>query len=445
MKTFCVSLVVLMTGLVVASTAMAGPRIEHWQTSNGARVYFVAAPEIPMLDLRVVFAAGSARDGAHAGLASFTNGLLNEGAGELDANGFSEQLSATGAIMGLGAERDMAYASLRTLADGAPAQRALALFVSALATPRFDAAAVARDKARTLVGLKHKEQSPAALSEDVFYATVYPKHPYGSPPDGTPASVSALTREDIHAFHKQYYVARNAVIAIVGALDRRRATALAEQLSVALPAGERAPALAPVETPVAQQKHVEFPSIQSHVMLGMPGISRGDPDYFSLLVGNHALGGNGLVSLLFEEVRNKRGLSYGVSSYFIAMAQAGPFIAQLQTDRRQQDQALTVLRDTIRQFIEHGPPAASFESARQNLIDSFPLRVASNHQIAEYLAMIGFYDLPLDYLETFTTKVAAVTPVMVKDAFARRVPFAGLTTVVVGRAANDNKDAATAQ
>lgn len=425
--------------LLPSAAVLAGPHIEQWQTSNGARVYFVAAPEIPMIDTRVVFAAGSARDGAQAGVASLTNGLLNEGAGELDANAFNDALSALGAVLGHGAERDMAFASLRTLAEGEHARRALELFVLALAKPRFDQSAIDRDKARTLVALKHKEQSPDAIAEDVFYASLYPGHPYGSPPEGTQASVTALSREDIRAFHARYYVARNAVIAIVGATDKAGASAIAEQLSQALPSGERAVALPAVALPKAETKHVEFPSIQSHVMLGMPGVSRGDPDYFALLVGNHALGGNGLVSILFDEVRDKRGLSYSVSSYFIAMAQAGPFVAQLQTDREQQDEALQVLHDTIGRFVEQGPPAGTIEAARSNLIDGFPLRVASNRQIAEYIAMIGFYDLPLDYLDSFTTKVAAVTPAAVKDAFTRRLPLKQLTSVVVGRAANDDK------
>ena len=424
--------------LLVSSAACAGPSLEHWQTANGARVYFVAAPEIPMIDVRVVFAAGSARDGTHAGVANLTNGLLSEGAGALDADAFNDKLSASGAIIGFGAERDMGGANLRMLADDKSVQSALELFVLALSKPRFDAAAIERDKAQTLVGLKHKEQSAGAVAEDLFYASLYPGHPYGAPPDGTAASVSALTRDDIQAFHRQYYVARNAVIALVGAIDLARATVIAEQLSQALPQGDRAPSLPPVAVAQAQDKHVDFPSIQSHVILGEPGIKRGDPDYFPLLVGNHALGGNALVSILFNEVRNKRGLSYSVSSAFVAMAEAGPFIAALQTDRKQQDQALTVLRDTLRDFIDNGPPPGSIEAARQNLVDGFPLRVASNQQIAEYAAMIGFYDLPLDYLETFTAHVAAVTPAAVKEAFARRVPLAGLTTVVVGRKANDD-------
>ena len=439
MKHLPLTTTVLFLSLLAAATAMAAPHIETWRTSNGARAYFVAAPEIPMIDTRIVFAAGSARDGDHAGIAALTNGLLNEGAGDLKADAFHEQMSATGAIMGQGAERDMAYASLRTLVEGEHAERALALFVTALAKPRFDRAAVELDKARTLVGLKHKQQSPAALAADVFYASLYPKHPYGSPPDGTATSVAALSDTDIRAFHQRYYVAQNAVIAVVGAINRARAAAIAEQLSGALPTGQRAAALPPVETPPAQQKQVDFPSIQSHVIIGMPGIKRGDPDYFPLLVGNHALGGSSLVSILFNEVRNKRGLSYGVSSSFNAMAEAGPFAAQLQTDRKQQDEALKVLRDTVRDFIEQGAPAASIEAARQNLVDNFPLRVSSNRQVAEYLAMIGFYDLPLDYLETFSAKVAQVTPAMVKEAFARRVPFERLTTVVVGRTTHDDQ------
>ena len=425
--------------LLTSTVALAGPNIEHWQTTNGARVYFVAAPEIPMIDMRVVFSAGSARDGDRGGVANLTNGLLNEGAGELDANAFNDAMSATGAMMGHGAERDMAFASLRTLAEGEHAERALELFVLALAKPRFDQSAIERDKARTLIALKHKEQSPGAVADDVFYATLYPGHPYGASPDGTPTSVSALTQDDIRAFHGKYYVARNAVIAIVGALDKARATDLAEKLSQALPAGERATPLPAVASVAAASKHVDFPSIQSHVMVGMPGIKRGDPDYFALLVGNHALGGNGLVSILFDEIRDKRGLSYSVSSMFIAMAEAGPFVAELQTDRKQQDEALKVLTGTIRHFVEQGAAPGSIEAARQNLIDGFPLRVASNRQIAEYIAMIGFYDLPLDYLETFSAKVAAVTPAAVKDAFARRLPLDRLTTVVVGRKANDDQ------
>jgi len=427
------------SGAFLASgAALAAPTLEQWTTTQGARVLFVAAPEIPMLDVRVVFAAGSARDDGAAGLANLTSSLLEEGAGELDADAFSQHLAATGAIMHVGAERDMAYASLRTMVEVAYADPALALFTSALSAPRFDAAALARRKAQILLALEQRTQSPDALADDTFFAYCFPDHPYGAPADGTRASVSALDRGAVKAFHARYYVAQNAVIALVGALDRKQAEALADRIAAELAPGERAHELPPVATARGREHHVAFPSVQSHVRIGLPGISRKDPDYFALVVGNHALGGNSMASILFDEVRNQRGLSYSVSSYFVPMAQQGPFIAALQTSGERQDEALRVLRDTLLEFVSSGPPPAAIARAKQNLIDGFPLRVASNAQLVEYIAMIGFYDLPQDYLATFPERVAAVTPQAVKDAFARRVLIDHLTTVVVGRAPPDS-------
>ena len=201
-------------------------------------------------------------------------------------------------------------------------------------------------------------------------------------------------------------------------------------------AGAAPPALTPVAALGAAQEHrVEFPSIQSHVLIGQPGLKRGDPDYFPLLVGNHVLGGGGLVSILFDEVREKRGLSYSVNSHFSPMSELGPFTASLQTDNSQQDEAVAVLREQLRKFVAEGPTPAALEAAKQNLIGGFPLRIDSNSKIVEYLSMIGFYDLPLDYLNTFAEHVAGVTVESVRSAFKRRLDPAKMVTVIVGRAA----------
>jgi zinc protease len=425
----------LAAGALTALAASAGPQIETWRTANGAAVYFVSAPEIPMLDVRVTFAAGSARDGAQLGVASLSNGLLKAGAGDLDANAFADALGATGAALGVGALRDMAYLGLRTLADARYADPALQLLEAAMARPRLDVDAIERAKARRLIGLRHKQQSPGTIAQEAFYAALYPDHPYGASPDGTEASITALTRADISAFLGRYYVARNAIIALVGAIDKTRAVAIAEQLSGALPSGESAPPLPEVAMTAGREEHIEFASIQSHVRVGLPGMSRNDPDYFPLLVGNHALGGNSLVSLLFEEIRSKRGLSYSAYSYFVPMAQPGPFVAVMQTDRSQQDEAMQVLHQTIANFIDAGPPPAALESAKQNLMGGFPLRIDSNAKITEYIGMIGFYGLPLDYLDKFTAKVGAVTPEAVAETFRRRIKTDNLVTVIVGRSA----------
>lgn len=422
--------------LSVARIGLATPAIEHWTTPEGAQVYFVAAPEIPMLDVRLVFDAGSARDGEKPGLASFAAGLLHEGAGDLDTDAFHEALAATGANLATGAMRDMAFVSLRTLSDPASAEPAIALMQAAIRHPRFDAAVFERARAQAIVALQSERESPQATAEHAFFKAIYGAHPYGSPVEGTEESVQRFAREDVVAFHARYYVARNATLAIVGATDRAGAERIAAAVLRDLPEGAHAPALPPV-TPLtaAHEEHIEFPSLQSHVWMGQPGIKRGDPDFFALVVGNHVLGGNGLVSILADEVREKRGLSYSVQSQFEPLAEAGPFVASLQTKGTQQHDALAVLRTTLDAFVQAGPSATALAAAKQNLIGGFPLRLAGNGKIVEYLAMIGFYHLPLDYLDTFTMQVGKVSVEEVRDAFRRRIAPARMATIIVGRQA----------
>ena len=421
--------------LLAAWTSSANPDIHHWTTDKGARAYFVAAPEIPIIDVRVVFNAGAARDGEQAGIARLVSALLRDGAGDLDANAFNDRLADTGAVLSSGALRDMAWASLRTLSDPQYAEPALQLLRDMLSQPRFDDDAVERARANALVKIKHDQQSPGAMANLTFFAQLYGAHPYASPITGTAASVAAISRARIEAFHRRYYVAKNATIALVGAISKAQAQQIVADISAALASGQAAAPLAPVPAlETARDQHVDFPSIQSHIRMGQPGLKRGDPDYFPLLVGNHVLGGGGLVSILFDEVREKRGLSYSVNSYFSPMAELGPFTASLQTDNSQQDEALTVLRAEIRKFVANGPSEAALEAAKQNLVGGFPLRISSNAKTIEYLAMIGFYNLPLDYLQTFQQHVAAVTVADVKAAFQRRLDPQKMVTVIVGQA-----------
>ncbi len=213
----------------------------------------------------------------------------------------------------------------------------------------------------------------------------------------------------------------------------RRPNDLAEQVAGTLPAGDRAPPIPPVESlQQAQEKRIFHPSTQTHVRMGAPGMHRGDPDYFTLYVGNHVLGGGGLVSRLHEEVREKRGLSYSVNSYFSPMEQDGPFLLSLQTRNDQVEEALAVARKTLQDFIDKGPTEAELTASKKNITGGFALRIDSNAKIVEYLAMIGFYDLPLDYLDTFNDKVMAVSRQQVVDTFRRRVVPGKMVTVIVG-------------
>ena len=413
--------------------AQANPGIERWTTANGAAVYFVAAPEIPILDLRLVFAAGSARDGTTPGIAALTNALLDEGTTARSADDFHARLDATGAMLGSGAMRDMAWLSLRTLTAEPQRAEALDLLAELLRGPRFDEAAFKRQRDQAIAGLKQAEESPGTLGGRAFFAALYGDHPYASPTNGTLESVGRLTLEDVKRFHRQFYVAKNMTIAIVGALTRDEAEALATRLASELEPGEAAAALPPLPPYQPKTQHLEFASAQSHVYVGQRGIAREDPDYFPLVVANHVLGGNGVVSLLFKEIREKRGLSYSVESHFEPMALPGPYMATLQTSSEQLDAAVGLLREQIARYVEQGPTDADFEAAKRNLVGGFPLRIDNNSKIVENLAVIGFYRLPLDWLDTYTQKVQAVTKAEAMDAMRRRIDPGRLVQITVGQ------------
>lgn len=413
--------------------AVAAPTIQHWETGNGARVYFVPAPELPMVDIEVIFDAGGARDGDKGGIAQLTNGLLDQGAGKLNADQIAEHFENLGAQFGASSHRDMAVVSLRSLTDPQLLQPALETFALILREPTFPADSLERIRNQMLIALQGELQSPGAIANKAFYKALYGDHPYASPVLGTEDSLKALSRNEVVAYHKRYYVARNAVVAIVGALDRAATEKLVNSLMSGLSAGKAAPPLpnvAPLKE--AQSIHIDYPSTQTHVLIGQPGMTRDDPDYFALYVGNHMLGGSGLVSRISEEVREKRGLSYSAYSYFTPMRDKGPYTLGLQTRNDQTEEAIKVLRETLQHFIDEGPTKKELKASKQNITGGFPLRISSNSKIVQNLAAIGFYNLPLDYLDTFNAHVEAVTIEQIRDAFKSHVHPDKMVTVTVG-------------
>ncbi len=394
---------------------------------------FVHAPELPMLDIELVFDAGSARDKNSQGLALLTNALLPDGAGDWSADQIAERLESVGAEIDIGSGRDMAWVSVRTLTEPQALETAVETLATVVSAPRFQLADFERNREAMLVSLSQGEQSPGTVAGKAFFKALYGEHAYAGYRGGSRESLAALSTSEVKAFYQRYYVARNALVAIVGAVDRRQAEQLAERVTAGLTAGEHAPQppkVSPLEK--AQEVIKPFPSSQSHILIGQPGVYRGDPDYFTLYVGNHILGGGGLVSLLSEEVREKRGLSYSIYSYFSPMRRSGPFIVGAQTQNARADEALAVIRKTLQRYIDEGPSETELTAAKQNITGGFPLRIASNSKIIGYLAMLGFYDQPLDYLDTFVDKINAVTREQIREAFARRIDPARFVTVVVG-------------
>lgn len=416
----------------VSLSAAASPDIKQW-TSHGAKVLYVYAPELPMVDINVVFNAGAARDAALPGTARMTIAMLDEGAAGMNADQIASAFADVGAVYGVSSERDMAVVSLRSLTDDKALNSALKTFTTVLTHPEFPEASFQRIQQQTLRGLQAEQQSPGAIAARKFNASLYADHPYATMPVGDNESVVKITPADLKQFYQQYYVSNNAVVVIVGDVEQKQAEQMAEQLLSGLKAGKKAADIPVVEDlKQAETFKIEHPSTQTTILMGQVGISRHDLDYFALYVGNHILGGSGLVSRLSDEVREKRGLSYSVYSYFRPMLKKGPYQFGLQTRNDQAEQALQVMKDTLNTFIENGPSEKELVAAKQNITGGFALRVDSNSEIASYLAMIGFYDLPLDYLDTFNDHINAVTVADIKDAFARRVDTNKMITVLVG-------------
>ncbi len=406
---------------------------QHWTLDNGARIYFMAAPQLPMVDIRILFNAGSARDNQQPGLARLTNALLASGTKTLDADTVARQMDDVGANFAWGSARDMAWLSLRSLSKDKYLQPAVDTLAALLTQPAFAEKSLERDRQRMITAARERKQYPGAIASETFFAHLYKNHPYGTPPGGTEDSLKTIQRQQLVDFHSRYYVGNNAVLAIVGDLNRRDAEKLAVKLMGALPAGKPAPLL-PQPTPLekAETIVVEHPSTQTHLLTGQLGMKRGSPDYFALYLANHILGGNGLVSLLTEEIREKRGLVYSVGSRFSPMQQPGPFIISLQTRNTQVGEARQLVNDTLQSFVTKGPDAKQLKDAQQGITGGFPLRIDNNGKIVQYLAMIGFYQLPLDYLKTFSRHIDDQSLETVKKALKTTIHPDRLLTVIVG-------------
>ncbi len=340
---------------------------------------------------------------ANPALASLTRAALDLGAGERDETAIAEQLADIGANLGGGADTDRASVALRTLSAPDKREPALDILRSVLHSPRFDAAIFEREKARTIAGLKEAMTRPDAMAGKAFWAALYPDHPYGR--QATPESVATLNRDDLASFHARYYTAANATITLVGDLSRRDAEKIAEAIAGGLPKGTAASLPPPPVLPKGSTVALAHPASQAHIQIGMPAIERGNPDFFPLIVGNYTLGGGGFVSRLMKEVRDKRGFAYSVYSYFSPLKQTGPFQIGLQTKRAQAQDAIKVARDVLRRLPPDGPSDDELSAAKANLTGSFPLRLDSNKKILDNVAVIGFYGLPLDYLDQYQAKV----------------------------------------
>lgn len=438
------------TALFGMGSAQAALPIQHWTLANGAKVYLVSTNALPIVDVQIDFDAGSRRDpAAQAGLASTSAAMVEKGVragrnGEpaLDQNALGEAWADLGASFDVSAGTDRTSYTLRTLSDPALLTKAVALAAREIGEPSFPDDIWPRERERINAAIKEANTKPATVVGRAFAQAVYGTHPYGQ--EVTEETLARIDTAAMRQRYEQLILPCRAKLSIVGAVTRAEAEALATTLLSRLPSPAACaplPAIAPVvalTTP--KDERIAFDSAQAHVFIGQPGYPRQDPDHFALTLGNYVLGGGGFVSRLTEEVREKRGLAYSVYSGFAPGLDAGAFRIGFQTRPDQAEAATKVSRDVLAKFVAEGPTEKELKAAKDNLIGGFPLLLDSNRKLIGNVANIAWYDLPLDYLDTWTARMNAVTAADIQAAFARKLQPQRMVTVVVG-----GKQAAAAQ
>ncbi len=422
----------LLTSLAVQAASTPLVPIHEYQTQNGVRVLWVPIREQPIIDVQLLFHAGSAYDGAQFGLAHLTVNTLSEGTTHLSADAIAEQFDATAALYGASASRDASTLSLRSLSTPDAFDPALATFSAVVNEANFPDTAIARVKNETLQGIASEQQSPSTVASRAFYKNLYGTHPYAHSVIGDESTVKTITQKEVEHFYHQYYTADNALLVIVGDVDETQVKQIADTLVGHLPQGTKAPVL-PAPTALAQNQTitVNFPTTQSNIRVGTLGIARNDPDFYALYVGNFILGGGSFASRLMQDVREKQGLSYSVSSSFLNLQMPGPFVIGLQTQNKTLEQALKTVNTTTNDFIAQGPTAAELSTAQKNIIGSFPLLLSSNADISNAVSIIGFYNLPLDYLDQYRQHIAALTVPDIQKAVDAHLKDKKFLTIVV--------------
>lgn len=423
-------------GITVASISMAADmksRIQEWTTDEGARVLFIEAPEIPMVDFIISMDAGSFREGKAYGLASMTSKMMTLGTKNKDENEFSEALENLGSSISMTSGVASTAISIRSLTDEKVLNDTLILWEEMIKEPRFDPEVFNRERTQSIDAQKARLDSPNAIASETFDALLYPNQIQGVTSEMLQQSLKSMKLDALKEFKETYYHATGANIVIVGDLDRASAQKISIGISEVLGKGKKLDKISEsVEKVKAQTVRKAFNSPQSRIVMGHVSIDRFSPDYFPLILGNHVLGGSGLTSLLMMDIREKQGLTYGISSGFSPSFLHGPFMIGLSTKNESVDKAINATIEGTKDFIKNGPNDVDLDRAKNNLIGSSILSLSSNSGLAGALLTIAQYNLPLDYYDTYPDKIRSITKEDIQKAFEKHVQPDDFVTVIVG-------------
>ena len=423
---------ILITILIFFSNfASANLNIQHWELSNGARIYFIENHDLPIVDINVDFRAGSVKDTKQkSGLASLTNHMMVLGSGGVNEEDLANQFIDLGAQLNSSFDQDKSGFSVRTLTE--KRSEAIDLLTLVLHKPNFDKDILEREKKRYIASISQSETMPGSIASKAFNKALYGEHPYGLSSSGEVETIRKISKKDLNNFYKNNYFSNELSIVIVGDISRKEAEELGNKISSGFTQSKIASPIPLVKEVKGQDIRISHPAKQAHLYYGAPIIKRGDPDFLTLYLGNYILGGGGFVSRLTQVIREDRGLAYSVYSYFMPFIEKGPFQIGVQTKKNQVDQAKKLIEKTVAEFIKDGPTSDELKRAKDFMIGGFPLKLDSNKSILDYVSMMAFYKYPLDYLDTFTKKIDKISAEEIKSAFQRRVDMSKFSTVIVG-------------
>jgi zinc protease len=437
----------LLAILAIACAALApahGADIRKIDLGKSAEVWIAEDHTVPIVAFNISMPAGSAYDpSGKAGLAAFAASLLDEGAGNLDSRAFHEALANKAIRLSAGTERDYLVISVSSLTENVP--EAMRLLQLALTRPRFDAAAVERVRAQIVQGIQQSEAEPPRVASKAFTTAFFNGHPYGHPSTGDVASIAKITVDDMRGFARSHWVRNGIKIAVAGDITADRAQTLLGNTfkPVSNKAVAPLPEIGRLGAPGVHEISMAVP--QPSIMFGLPGIMRHDPDFIPGYVANYVLGGGGFSSRLTQEVRVKRGLTYGISTSLSSYQKAAVMIGSVATRADAVRQTLQVVRAAMNDFAQNGPTQQELDDAKTYLTGSFPLAFASNGGTASQLGAFQRQNLDIGYVARRNAMIQAVTLDDVNRVVKKLFDPAKLTVFIAGTPAGGARPARAGQ
>ena len=417
-----------------ANLTQADVEISKYVTKNGVEILYTKSENIPMIDIKITFDAGSNKDGELKGLSMLTHSLLDEGTSKMNSEAIASAFESTGAIFSTSVNKDKSSVSLRSLADKKYLEPSVKMLLKILSDSVFPKSEVILQKERTLSSISEDKSDPSEVSSNLFFKEIYGNYAYGFPSIGSEESIEKIKRKDIINFYKENINSSNASIAIVSSLSKKDIINLSEKISKSLSSSSKKKNGLNNFQKNNKKKYIfkKFNSEQAHIYIGGQSIKRGSKNHLPLYVGNYIFGGSGFSARLMKELRVKRGLTYGVYSYIYPMKNIGPFVVGIETKAEQAQESVRLIHKMLKEFHANGPTDKELTHAKEAIINGFPLRIDSNQDILNYLSMINYYDLPINYLNTFTDKISKITKKDILRAFKEEIDVNNLITLVVG-------------